>query len=229
MTDSTQWYIQASHFLNKLPTTVRNDLLKISEQQIFSKTELVFTAGTESDYVYILKTGQVKIYELSPHGKEMILWFCFPGEVFGLSEITRGARRSVYAHACTRSEIYLIKRTTFNEFLLANPAASMAIIDLLSCRLRGLSGMLSNLTSDDVTSRIIKLLTRMSMLYGVEEQDSIHLNMHLTHQDIADMIGASRQTVSSIIGQLKRDGLLSIDNRSIHINKSSLPDTNKYN
>ncbi len=222
MTDTSHWYIQASHFLDKLPHSVRDDILSIAEQQNFSKSALIFSAGTESEYVYILKTGQIKIYELSPHGKEMILWFGFPGEVFGLSEITRGAKRSVYAHACTATEVYLIKRIEFNEFIAKHPSASMAIIDLLSCRLRGLSGMLSNLTSDDVTSRIIKLLTRMSILYGVEKKDMLHLNIHLTHQDIADMIGASRQTVSSIINQLKRDGLLSITNHSIHIKKSGL-------
>lgn len=229
MTDTSRWYVQASHFLDKLPNATQEDLLSIADEHHYAKSELIFTAGTESEYVYILKSGQIKIYELSPQGKEMILWFCFPGEVFGLSEITRGAKRSVYAHACTPSDIYVIKRTEFNEFLISHPPASMAIIDLLSCRLRGLSGMLSNLTSDDVASRVIKLLTRMSILYGVEKQDILYLNIHLTHQDIADMIGASRQTVSSTINQLKRDGLISIDNHSIHINKSNLPDTYKYN
>lgn len=229
MTDSPNLFIQSSDFLNKLSVSERNDLLKIAEEHYFSKSELIFRAGAESEYVYIHKTGQVKIYELSSQGKEVILWFCFPGEVFGLSEITRGHTRSVFAQACTRSKVYLIKRIAFNKFLIQHPHAAMAIIDLLSSRLRGLSDMLSNLTSDDVTSRIIKLLIRMSMLYGEQKTDMLCLNMHLTHQEIADMIGASRQTVSSIIGQLKRGGLLFMNNESIHIHKSALPEHIKFN
>ncbi len=228
-TNSSNWFVQTSDFINKLSMFDKDALLKISEQRYFSKSQLVFSAGTESEYVYILKTGQVKIYELSSHGKEVILWFCFPGEVFGLSEITRGARRSVYAQTCAPSNVYLIKRFAFNNFLLQHPDASMAIIGLLSCRLRGLSDMLTNLTSDDVTSRIIKLLIRMSMLYGAQKQDTLCLNIHLTHQEIADMVSSTRQTVSSIISQLKKEGLLFIENNSIYIHKSSLPEHLIYN
>lgn len=228
MSDASSWFIQTTDYLNKLPAPAREHLLSIAEQHYFSKSELIFHAGTDSEYVYILKTGQVKIYELSSQGKEVILWFCFPGEVFGLSEITRGAKRSVYAQACTVSEVYLIQRLAFNNFLTQHSDAAMSIIDLLSCRLRGLSDMLSNLTSDDVTSRIIKLLIRMSMMYGAQKQELLCLNMHLTHQEIADMIGASRQTVSSVIGRLKQEGILLIGNDSIHIDKSRLPDPFQY-
>ncbi len=227
--NNSNWFIQTSDFINKLSAFDREALLKIAEQKYFSKSELVFSAGTESEYVYILKTGQVKIYQLSSQGKEVILWFCFQGEVFGLSEITRGAQRSVFAQTCAPSNVYLIKRVDFNNFLMQHPDASMAIIDLLSCRLRGLSDMLTNLTADDVTSRIIKLLIRMSMLYGAQKQDMLCLNMHITHQEIADMVSASRQTVSSIISQLKKEGLLFIENNSIYIYKSSLPEHLKTN
>jgi len=229
MIDTSTLSLQSSNFLNKLSFSERNDLLKIAEEHYFSKSELIFRAGVDSDYVYIHKTGQVKIYELSSQGKEVILWFCFPGEVFGLTEITRGAKRSVYAQACTRSRVYLIQRVAFNDFLTRHPNAAMAIIDLLSTRLRGLSDMLSNLTSDDVTSRIIKLLIRLSLLYGEQKSDMFCLNMNLTHQEIADMVSASRQTVTSIIGQLKRDGLLFIDNDSINIHKPCLPEHIKFN
>lgn len=228
MNDTSNWFIETTDFLSKLTMPDRDALLDIADQHYFSKSELIFRAGTDSEYVYILKKGQVKIYELSSQGKEVILWFCFPGEVFGLSEITRGAKRSVYAQTCTPSEVYLIQRVAFNKFLTQHSDAAISIIDLLSCRLRGLSGMLSNLTSDDVTSRVIKLLIRMSMLYGVQKQGKLCLNMQLTHQEIADMISASRQTVSSIIGKLKREGLLYMDNDNLHINGSSLPEHYKY-
>jgi len=224
MSDKSNWFIQTSDFLNNLPQSARDSLLSITEQHNYTKSDFIFSAGTDSEYVYILRTGQVEIYELSSKSKKVILWFCFPGEVFGLSEITRGAKRTVYAQACTNSDVYLIPRGAFNNFLAQHPDASMSIIDLLSCRLRGLSSMLSNLASDDVTSRIIKLFIRMSMLHGAQQEDVLTINMHITHQEIADMVGSSRQTATSIIGQLKREGLLRIENDTIQIDKSSLPE-----
>lgn len=224
MSIQTKLFDSASAFLNKLSASARNELFSIAEIHHFSNAELIFRAGMASEYVYLLKSGRVKIYELSSQGKEVILWFCLPGEIFGLSEITRGAKRSVFAQAYAATEVLLIERLAFNEYLKRHTTASMATIDLLSSRLRGLSGMLSNLTSDNVTSRIIKLLIRMSSYCGMEKQDMLHLNMHLTHQEIADMIGASRQTVSSILGQLKRDGLIHVEKHNIQINLSCLPE-----
>jgi len=110
MSNESNWFIQTSDFLNLLQQSDRKSLLNITEKQKYSRAEIIFSAGTNSEYVYILRSGQVKIYELSSHSKEVILWFCFCGEVFGLSEITRGAKRTVFAQACTNSQVYLIPR-----------------------------------------------------------------------------------------------------------------------
>ena len=86
--------------------------------------------------------------------------------------------------------------------------------------MRALGDMLLNLASDDVMSRLIKLLTRLCSRYGKHEGNNIILDIPLTHQEIADMIGASRQTVSSSISALKRQGYLDIENHCIHIKDS---------
>lgn len=214
------WYTQQTDYLSQLSTEDRNDLVALGKSHSYKKHDLIFQAGSPGDYVYLLSEGRAKIYQLSPTGKEVILWFCFSGEMFGMAEVCRRGQREVYARACSKTDVIKVSQQAFKEFLATHSEAAMLTIDLLSCRMRVLGDMLLNLASDDVMSRLIKLLTRLCNRYGKYEGDNIILDIPLTHQEIADMIGASRQTVSSSISALRRQGYLDIENHCIHIKNS---------
>jgi CRP-like cAMP-binding protein len=216
------WSIPPSDFLTLMDQKDRAALLAITEKQSFARNDFVFQAGSPGENVYILVSGRIKIFQLSPVGKEILMWFCFPGEVFGLAEVSRVGAREVYAQACSDSEVLIVPQSKFKQFLASSPATAMLVIDLLSCRLRTLGEMLLNLTSDDVTSRVIKLLTRLSARYGKPMNRFTRLDIALTHQEMADMIGTSRQTVTSVLGELRRKGLLRIENHRMHISNDEL-------
>jgi CRP/FNR family transcriptional regulator len=211
------WFIPPSDFLNNMDNRERESLMSLSASHVYKKGEYIFQTGDPGRNVYILEDGRAKICQLSASGKEMILWFCLPGEIFGLAELPRGGIREVFAQACTEAQVHSISREDFKRFLHAHPDAAMQIIDLLSCRMRVLGHMLLNLASDDVTSRIIKLILRLSARYMRDQGSGICLDFPLTHQEIADMIGASRQTVTSALSELKKEGILSVEQHCIHI------------
>lgn len=212
------WSIPPMDFLSNISLEDREELLSLTHGNALRKDEFVFHAGSPGRNVYILTQGRVKIYELSPVGREVILWFCFPGEMFGLAEITRGTTRAVYAQASSPSEVLAISMADFKNFLRTHPTAAMLVIDLLSTRLRVLGDVLLNLTTDNVESRVLKLLTRLGSRHGQwVDDDNLCLNIHLTHQEMADMIGTSRQTVTSVLSLLRRKGLVRIENQRIHI------------
>jgi CRP/FNR family transcriptional regulator, cyclic AMP receptor protein len=217
------WFIAPTDFLSRMVEKDRAELLRKSSKQYFSKDEHIFQVGSPGNNIYVLLEGRMKIYQLSSMGKEIILWFCLPGEVFGLAETPRGGRRMVYAQACSASEVLTISRTELNQFLHDHPSTALLIIDLLACRLRCLGDMLLNLTVDNVTSRVVKLLIRLAARYGRQLGDEdIYLDINLTHQEIADMVGATRQTVTSVLGELKRKGILRIENHCIHIQSQEI-------
>jgi len=216
------WYIPPSDFLSRMSARDRATLLEAGTRRQFKKHDFIFQAGSPGENVYALIDGRVKIYQLSGLGRETILWFCFPGEVFGLAEIPRGGRREVYAQACSDSTIVAIGKERFQRFLADTPPVAMLVIDLLSCRLRALGEMLMNLSSDDATSRVIKLLIRLWARYGSEMEGDIYLNITLTHQEMADMIGTSRQTVTTVLNQLRRKNVLAVENHRIHILRPDL-------
>jgi CRP/FNR family transcriptional regulator, cyclic AMP receptor protein len=211
------WYIPPSDFLGRMPVPEREALLSLTEPRNLEKGDYVFQVGDPGNYVYFLETGRAKIFQLSPAGKELILWFCFPGEVFGIAELPRSGRREVYAQTCTQSRVLRIRREEFKRFLTGHPETATMVIELLSCRLRVLGDMLLNLATEEVSSRVVKLLIRLAARYGTTCDGVLHVDMPLTHQEMADMIGASRQSVTTVLNSLKRRGLLSINRHCIHI------------
>ncbi|MDA8109335.1 MAG: Crp/Fnr family transcriptional regulator [Betaproteobacteria bacterium] len=193
------------------------DLQAIGVVKRFSRGEYVFRAGAPGNNVYFLRSGKVKIYQLSPAGRAVILWFCFEGEIFGLAEVARGGGRVVSAQACDASEVIAAPQDKFREFLLSHPRSALLCMEVLASRMRILGEIFVNLVSDDVNTRLAKLILRLGARYGRRIGKDIVLNIPLTHQEIADMVGTTRQTVTSSLNALKRQGVLSIDNHLIRI------------
>lgn len=220
--DALSQLVAPSNFLAQLDPAHHADLVALAKTQHFAKGDFVFRAGAPGINVYFLKSGKVKIYQPSPPGREIILWFCFAGEIFGLAEVARGGERIVSAQACSSSEVLAVSQEQFRAFLLEHPQTALLSMQVLSSRLRILGEMLVNLVADDVNTRIAKLILRLSARYGTRVRGEIFLNIPLTHQEIADMVGTTRQSVTSALSVLKRQGVLSIDNHRIHIESEEL-------
>ncbi len=203
------WYAAPSDFWGNLTPAVRADLDKLGARARFRKQDMVFRAGSGGRDVYVLMSGRVKVYALSPVGRAVTLWFCLPGEVFGLAEMAHSSPRMVYAEACTDAEVLILPCDRLRARLLADAATAMLLVDMLSCRLRQLSDGMLNLIADDVDTRVAKLLLRLHARYGRPlESGGFLLDLPLTHQEMADMIGTTRQSVSSAITHLRQRGLL---------------------
>ncbi len=220
--DTASTLVAPSNFLARLNAQDYAALLEIATVQHYSKGDFVFRSGAPGSNVYFLRSGKVKIHQLSPLGREVILWFCFSGEIFGLAEVARGGGRVVNAQACEASAVLAVSQEKFRAHLEHHPHLAMLSMQVLSSRLRVLGEMFVNLVSDDVSTRIAKLILRLSARYGTRIGKEVFLNIPITHQEIADMVGTSRQTVTSVLGSLKRQGVLSIDNRRIHIESEEL-------
>ena len=133
-----------------------------------------------------------------------------------------GGGRVVNAQACEASAVLTVSQEKFRDYLERHPRVALLSMQVLSSRLRVLGEMFVNLVSDDVGTRVAKLILRLSARYGTRVGKEVFLNIPLTHQEIADMVGTSRQTVTSVLSSLKRQGVLSIDNRRIHIESEEL-------
>jgi len=204
-------------FMQHLEPDDRASLLAIASVRMFRKGELIFSAGVRGDDVYILEAGRVKLAQTAPGGREIILWFCFPGELFGLSAVPGTGPRMVYARACTEVRLRCIERTKFLSILMMNPRVSLELLNLILGRLYLLSDALLNATTESAEFRLQNLLRRLGHQYGRLAGDEICVDVSLTQQDLADMIGASRQTVSGLLNRMKDAGQLRVVGRRLYL------------
>lgn len=207
-------------FLSRLGDQEKEHLLSLGTRKHYLKDETICSLGRKNDEIYILVTGRVKIFELTADGKEIILWFCTAGELFGVSDALTsneiGTRR-INARSCGYTELLSVSYDDFLKFVSEFPRVSLPLLQLLSFRLHEITEVLSDVTSVDVSSRVMKLLHRLADRYGRRVENGVFLELPVTHQEMADMIGASRQTVTTVLGDLRRRGLIQMEHRTLFI------------
>ncbi len=205
-------------FVNLLQTNEFQRVESISYEYHFKKGDYIFTADQSDHSVYIMLTGCTKISRISQLGNELIQWFCMPGDIFGISG-ENNLSNKVYAQAITDCLILKIKKVDFNQLMLEAPRVGLLVIDQLSSRIHALGDMVLYMASDNANIRFVKLMMYLSENYGQTDEQGIYIDIPTTHQDIADMIGACRQTVSGIISEFKREGILDINRNGMHLHK----------
>lgn len=218
------WSDAHANFLSSLSEAETSDLMKCSRRLDLKSRDHLFHAGDRSNDVYIVAGGCIRLFQISSTGKETILWFSFPGEIFGMAELWRGNGRQIHAVANSASQVYSISRNDFTNFLGAHPEAAMKAIGILSARVRALGHVLVGLTSDNVETRIARLLMRLAAASSDARrcacsccEGELCVNVRLTHQDIANLIGASRQTVTTTLVHLRKQGAVRVVEHHIHI------------
>lgn len=208
----------SNSFIKQLQSSEFKLIQTISHECKLEKGEYAFTADQSDPSVYIMITGRMKISRMSLHGNEMIQWFCMPGDIFGISG-ENNLSNKVYAQAITDCVVLKIKKVDFNKLMLKKPRLSLLVIEQLSSRIHALGDMVLYMASDSANIRFVKLIQYLSSNYGQAKNKSIYIDIPTTHQDIADMIGACRQTVSSIISEYKRAGIVEINRKGMHVHK----------
>lgn len=208
-------------FLGRLDGETRKTLLERATRRQLGKGAIVYRISDPGDAVYLLLAGRIKTYKLTPDGREVILWFGFPGEVFGLVEPPNHKGRMVSVEACEPSEVAEIPSAKFRDFLGAHPEVSSLLVQIMASRLGMLANRLVYLMADDAEARIAKFLVDLAARYHAEA-DGPGRPIGLTHQEIADITGVQRQTATRILGRLTERGALSIRYRRISVRDRDL-------
>lgn len=208
-------------FLGSFDDETRSALLGLAARRRLRKGACAYRVGDTEDAVFVLLSGRIKTYKIAPNGREVILWFGFPGEVFGLVEAPHHRGRMVSVEACEASELAAIPGAKFREFLAAHPDVSQVLIRIIASRLGMLANRLVYLMADNAEARIAKLLVDLAARYHDPKDGTEHL-IGLTHQEIADITGVQRQTVTRILGKFTERGALSVRYRQISIQDREL-------
>lgn len=188
----------------------------------FPAKSLIFSAQEKAEYVYLVRMGRVKLYRQTEDGRENIIAILGPGDVFGEFVLAEDSCHSMYAEAFEPALLCILPRKNFLRMLLDEPAIALTIINNIGKRLAQTAYFIENLSTYDLTFRLGKLLFRLADEYGTGSDGMEKIGIRLTHQDMANMIATSRQTVTTLINQFKTRGLISYDGREIVVNRPLL-------
>jgi CRP/FNR family transcriptional regulator, cyclic AMP receptor protein len=185
------------------------DLEQIASHLIerrYPRNTTIVEEGLAGDYMYIIREGRVKVTKLSDDGREKILEFLDAGAFVGEMALLERAPRSASVKALTAVRLMALSRTDFLGLLRKSPDLSMAVIQELSRRLRTVNDQASALSFQRVKERTQGLIERLAK--DPHRDGACRLTPPLTHQQIADMIGTSRETVTRVVKELKASGWL---------------------
>lgn len=204
------WYISTNKVLSRLPEDVRAEMAALFRPSTVRKKGFVYSMGDSADAVYILKEGRIKITRLTEEGRELTLDILEPGDIFGELALAGEEMRETSAEALEDSFICTINRKDFEGFVKRHPALSLGITKWIGSRLRRIENRFENLIFQDVRTRILTLLEDLAEKYGRPVPGGKATGIRLSHQEIANLVGATRETVTLELNALKKAGRLRV-------------------
>lgn len=193
-------------------------LTSMAERKTAPRHTLIYLADEPSEYICLLANGSVKIGIYSPDGREIIKSIQHPFTVFGELGLTGEHRRSEFAAAMSRDvDYFLIKVDDFKHLMQQNFRLSQAVMLYLGDRLRRAERHWESLILKDVRSRIVEFLKESAGERGRQVGFETLVKHGLTQQDIANLVGASRQTVTAILNELRKSNLIHFNRNTILI------------
>ena len=196
----------------------KEDLAVISSHatiKTFPKNTVVLNEGDTTDSLYVILSGRIKVYASDAEGKELILNLQGTGDYFGEMALLDEGPRSASVMTLEPTRLAIISKQTFRSCLAANPSISVNLIRQLVHRGRRLTTNVKDLGLSDVYNRIANKLRELA----TESDGKQVIEQRLTHQDLANMVGSSREMVSRIMKELSRGGYIDVVKKRIVIKK----------
>ncbi len=197
---------EKSHILKKslifssLNEKELSGLVDLAVERSFQPDEFIFWEDDEPDYFYVIAKGRIKVVKHSSSGKEFIIAFFGPGEMFGEVAVFEGKPYPASAQVISASKVLGIKRQNFLDFLATHPQVALRIINILGGRLRDAQGRLKDLAGERVEQRLARILLMLASRMGN--------TLPFTRQELADMAGMTTETAIRLTSQLRERGII---------------------
>ena len=205
---------------SRLDDKALGNLEKAAIRRTYPKNTILISKGDKSDQLFVVLKGKLKVSITDASGKEIIMSLLGAGDYFGEMAMIDGESRSATIVTTQASEVLTISRDDFHRTLMSSPELMFELLKVLARKVRIATDKLESLAFEDVYGRLVKLLIQLAKPH----EDVWIVEDSLTHQEIANMIGSSREMVTRILKALTSGGYISVDRKRITI-KRKLPAT----
>jgi len=212
-------FLREVHLFQSLSSYDREHLATSLKHRSLKKGEALFRKGDEGTSLYIVKSGSVKIVLPSEMGDEVAPAILSEGDFFGEMSLLDGLPRSADAVALESSELLALNQKDFLAFLKDNEEAIQSIFSYLSMRLRKTDDLLEDAHFLNISTRLARRLVELSKKYGhqKEEGGAIQIDLRLTQNDLASIVGATRESINKELRILREKGLVNTEENTLQI------------
>jgi CRP-like cAMP-binding protein len=185
---------------------------------VYKKDDFVYFKDQSSENIYMVSNGRVKIGTYGPDGKEIVKAILTRGEIFGELALAGEETRQDFAQAMDNdTRVCAMTIDDLQHLMLDNKELSFKILKIVGFRLRKMERKIESLVFKDARTRIVEFLREMAEEKGQKVGFEMMIKNHLTHKDIASLTGTSRQTVTTVMNELREKNLITFDRRRILI------------
>lgn len=178
--------------------------------------ETIFCEGEQCSGLYVVQKGHVRVFKSSPDGREQVLAIEGPASSVAELPVFDGGSYPACACAVEATEMLFISKEDFQALCVENPNVALKVLRVVSHRLRGLVGMIEQLSFMSVRHRLAALLLRMAKT-GKQTKAGIEFDLSVSNQELASQIGTVRELVSRNLSQFQNEGLLHLNGRTVMI------------
>ena len=203
--------------LGFIPIEYRNAVLHQCSKLLIKKSHILWNQGDRSGYIVFLAEGKLISTYISPNGKTSVTGLWVAGDILGAADLGGSSTRLMTFRCLEDSVVYTLEIDKFIALIDRFPEVSHAIIKALAIRLRWVAQLEAALKTQTIFERVCCVLLALAETFGVQSDDSIVINLRLTHSDLAAMVGTSRQTMNVTLHDLEKKRAISLQNRTITV------------
>lgn len=215
--ESRYWYLRDHQLFRNLASSELKQICLITNFKTAKKSEIIYFAHDETNRVYLLKKGVIKIVELDADGNETVKEVIQKGDLFGQITLDDTDMDEFAVALSDTVTVCSFKIEDFEKVIQQNPSLAVKFTKLIGLRFRRLENRYSNLMFKDVRTRLLLFLEEWAEKEGTPTPEGITLKNYLTHQDLAGLICSTRQTVTQLFSEFKHNGLLDYNRTTIII------------
>ena len=209
------WYLRKIPLLEGLSTEQYRGLIGLVEVRELQRRQIVYLPGDPGEHAFFIQGGRIKCSKVSRDGKELTLTYVAAGEFFGELCVLEGQPREEMAEAMKNSIVTLLPRERIRALLEAESHIAFRFIKVIGDRRRAMETKIEHLVFRDVHAKLAALLLELGREYGKETEDGVQIDVKITHQEMANLIGSTRETISLTLAAFKRKELIQLQGRTV--------------
>lgn len=217
--DQKYWYLKNCDLFSRLSSSQIAHIESCSVAKNYDRGGVVYLPSDRNDSVALLARGRVRIYHLTQEGKQAVLAIMDPGEMFGELSLMSDGHRDEFAEAMDKSTVILIPREEILGLMAEYPDVALGVSRLMGFRRQRVERRLKSLLFRSNRERLVHLLLELASKYGEQAEEGIRIGIKLSHQELANIIGSTRETVTVLLGELQSEGSLLIRRRQLILTK----------